>query len=587
MSSENSVESSLNKISQRKEEINSSVFVDDTISKSKVFFWEKWAFSGDSVDDKLNSYELDDDPKIREVIKNFESRIIGKKILFSDIKTKNPSIKDWIEKIRDSYPKKESDIVEYLLNDFRTSLRTASKEKYKYIVGILLLHNTMLLIHSKKESSLAELKDESKDEIRTVDIVLHPKNVLRTAIIKNENGKTTFSVFENSRRLRKGHADFWGIEPEDVSWDSLGNIFLTIELSNFKYPIQLPIDSEQLGEMIKNKRISPRGKIRIGKEEGIITKAEVFKRYMDFNEFYDFYITEKEKLEGYRKKFKEILKTTLDDFEDFSNSEDKYKYKEDIDKIFEITPEGENFLLEKKHPRYTICFFTKIYPRILPSDTFIFRLYDAIFENNRLEIWHAGEETSHEPITIGSLCIYNKIEVNRDIIEFSNKLLGIIQDSKSKKESLFLQEHFCNFWKLNTKNKHLSTIFDFIIESINKDLEYEFENEGIFAKEIHLEFKSADDVSAKPGRFAQTISDTVKGYIGEDGHKRLCILYGFEDNGEILPLYNRFKNDNASIIEKIANEILKEEKVQLSIQPIPFKEGKVAAVFIIPQLNLI
>lgn len=560
-------------------EADSNKYVDKGHNESKVFFWEKWASSLNEKEDKLFFYEVSKDPRIREVIRNFESRIIGKTVLFSDISTKNPSIKKWINKIRDNYPEIDHDTVEDLLNAFRDSLRTASKEKHKYIVGVLLLNNIMLLLHSKKESSLAELKNG----VFPVDVVLNPKNVLRTAIIKNESGKTTFSVFEYSKRLRKGHADFWGIEPEDVSWDSLGNIFLRIELGDFKYPIQLPIDSEQLDEMIKEKKISHSGRIKMGREDGTIIKVEIFKRSMDFAQFYDFYITEKQKLEEYRKKFKDMMKATLDDFEDFPNTKTKYKYKDDVDKVFEINIEDNIPVVEKKHPRYNIGFFTKSYPRVQPSNRFVYRLYESIFENSGAEIWHAGEKTSHDPTKIGSLSVYNKIDANRDMFEFSDNLLNIIQDTISRKESLILQNVFCNFWKNNIQNKHFKCLFDFIMDLIIiNDLEFEFTNDGILSKENYLEFKSADDIDAKPMRFAQKVANTVKGYLGEENPRRLCILYGIEDNGKIQPTYNRFKNDNAILIENKANELLKYDHIHVNIQPIPFKDGIVPAVFIIP-----
>ena len=87
----------------------------------------------------------------------------------------------------------------------------------------------------------------------------------------------------------------------------------------------------------------------MGREDGTIIKVEIFKRSMDFAQFYDFYITEKQKLEEYRKKFKDMMKATLDDFEDFPNTKTKYKYKDDVDKVFEINIEDNIPVVEKKH----------------------------------------------------------------------------------------------------------------------------------------------------------------------------------------------------------------------------------------------
>jgi len=58
-------------------------------------------------------------------------------------------------------------------------------------------------------------------------------------------------------------------------------------------------------------------------------------------------------------------------------------------------------------------------------------------------------------------------------------------------------------------------------------------------------------------------------------------LYGIEDNGAIRPLY-RLKNDQITYIEKIANEELLNDKIQIIAHPIPFKDGVVLSVFIIP-----
>lgn len=59
-------------------------------------------------------------------------------------------------------------------------------------------------------------------------------------------GALYFPAFEFSRKLSKGHAEFWGIEPEDVSWESLGAINLVINLERFDYPVQISLKSVRL-----------------------------------------------------------------------------------------------------------------------------------------------------------------------------------------------------------------------------------------------------------------------------------------------------------------------------------------------------
>lgn len=546
----------------------------------KIYFWCKPASKPEGDEDKLIFYNVEEEQSIREVIRGLENKIIGNKKVFSEISPVNPSVKRWVETIMKSYPNREKYIreVEDLINTFRSVLQTKSKEKEKFIVGVLQLRDVLLLVHCRKDPSLAEVKEK----LYSVKTILHPKNILRADIIKNEDGVLTLTAFEYSRKLSKGHAEFWGLEPEDVGWESLGDVILNVELETFSFPLQIPVEIEQLSEMINNRIISPMGKIKIGREEGKITKVNVYRKTMDFPSFYEYYITESEKLESYRKKFNEIvnIQKTISDFDD------KFRYEEDEKYVYEITTEGLNQIVKKEHPRFVITFFTKALPGIMPANNFIWKFYQSIFENKSFSVWHAGEDSSLDPILIGSLEVYNKIEISEEIQRLTDSLLNQIQDAESRKGKLLLQSCFCRIWRENLKSKHFKFLFDFLMEFfISKELEYEFgEVEGVFQKEDIIEFKSASEYAAsgKPKKFVgDKLVPTVKSYIHEGTLKRYCILYGIEDNSKIQPIYH-LKSDQISEMEKIANEELKDSKVKVSIQPLPFKEGIILAVFIIP-----
>jgi len=547
---------------------------------AKIYFWDKPATMPEKEEkDKLNFNEVEEDQSIREVVRNIENKIIGNKRNFSETKPDNPSVKKWIRKILEDYPDKNDEIVEDVLNEFRSVLRTRSKEKEK-IVGILQLNDTLVIVHCKKDPSLAEIEDK----LYSVKTVLHPKNIIRADIIKNEDGDLTLSAFEYSRKWSKGHAKFWGIEPEDIGWESIGSITLNIEIEKFPFPIQIPIEVEQLKEMIENNDISATGKVTIGREEGKITKVFVYGKALTYPQFYDFFVTETEKLENYKKKFDEIVvpQTQLNSF----NSEIKYKYEEDKNKLYEITTSGLNQICKKKHLRFMICFFTKQHPGIKPMPEHLWSLYQSVFENKILEIWHAGEVSALEPAKIGSLEIYNQIEVPDDLSILSDSLLNQLQDTQSKKTKLLLQYSFCKLYSQNIKSKYFKFLFDFFIEDIiSKDMEHEFKNEGLFEKEKLLEFKSVDDIKGKPTRFAKDrLVPTVRKYLDAGNLKRYCILYGVEDNGAIKPIFH-LKSDQIPEIENLANKELSNDNATVCLQQIPFKEGSILAVFLIPQIK--
>ncbi len=264
MSNDTAAEENAKSSTLVQESLDNTIDVASNSQKHKIYFWHKWAWKPENAEEDIQNFNeiTEGEVSIREVLRDFDSKIVGKKLLFSDVRPENDSVKRWINEIISMYPDIKNNIVEDLLNTFRASLGSRSREKFTYIVGLLLLNDTLLLIHCKKDRSLAQW-DET---IHPANIILSRKNVLRAAIIKNEDGKYTFSAFEQKRSWSKGHAQFWGIEPEDVNWESLGHINLFVQLTTFPYLIQLPIEAEDLKALIDSGSITSTGHIRIGRD---------------------------------------------------------------------------------------------------------------------------------------------------------------------------------------------------------------------------------------------------------------------------------------------------------------------------------
>jgi|GEM_PF-3637253 len=116
---------------------------------NKIYFWCKTALKPErDEEDKLIFYNVEEEQSIREVIKSLENKIIGNKKDFSEISPTNPSVKRWVETIMKLYPNQEEYIkeVEDLIKTFRSFLQTKSKEKEKFIVGVLQLRDVLLLV---------------------------------------------------------------------------------------------------------------------------------------------------------------------------------------------------------------------------------------------------------------------------------------------------------------------------------------------------------------------------------------------------------------------------------------------------------
>lgn len=378
-------------------------------------FCEKNAKQPDDIkEDKFRCYKIEEDPNIREVVRNLEAKHIGKRIPLSETKPNNSSVTKWIRNILNNFPNLEEGDADDLLNSFRAELSTRSLEKEKG-VGILLLKDLLFLAHFSVEPSLAKHDDQAY----AVKLLLNPKNIYRAIIVRLDSGAFTVSAYEYNRKLTKGLAEFLGIEPEGISWDSTGTIVLEIQLERFSLPVNLPIETDDIKGLFDDKTISPTGVIKIGEETGKITKAQILGKTLEFSKFYDFYVTHTEKLEEYKSKFDEIFKAqpTLDSEYPIGA---EFQFEEDFDKVYEINTSGNKEIIKKNHPRFKIIFSTNKKPGIRLKNSLIWRIYQAIFENNKLEIWHAGEPSSDEPTTFGNLYVYNNIVISEDILKFLN-----------------------------------------------------------------------------------------------------------------------------------------------------------------------
>lgn len=546
---------------------------------TSAYFWEKKAERPEFGFDKPTFYELEDDPKLRDVINILESKLLGKKVKLNELKPSNPSVIKWIISIFERYPHRCDDTVDDLLNEWRSRLYTKAKEKEKFIVGLLQLEDVIVLAHCKKDPSLVELENRIFVVVRTLD----QQNVKRAVIIRKVENDFIVAAYEYSKVLSKGLAEFLGIEPEYISWESVGSVTFFVELESVKLPVPILLDAEisNIDQLIKEGIISPNGEVKIGREFGKITKVKLFRKIVSFQEFYNTYIIQKEHLARYRHIFQQIVPSDslLADF----ISHDHYEYIDDIDSLSRITTEGYQKIVKKEHPRYLICFFTKKYPGIKPSQALLSIIESSIFEKKHLELWHAGEDSCEDPITIGKLSVFNLLYIPSDFLEISNELLKVISDMTSRKIKYLLRLAFCSFWLKNLNNIHFTAIFDFLIhDRILPTLKYEFETEGISEAEDVVEFKSASAVDSRDSNFADYIVNEIRTYLNEN-RKVYSILFGIEDNGKIKPVYH-LKSDRVSRIEKLVNKKLSELKIPIRTKLfiIPYKDNAILAVIIVP-----
>jgi hypothetical protein len=562
----------------------------------RIFLWKKPAVPGDNevlavpviLDDDPGAY-----PNFRRVIQQLGPHKEDKEMPFTDLKGKYPNIIRLIKRIMGSYPEPDNEAVDGLIEYYRESLRTRSKEADKHIVVVILLDDTFLIAHCKKDFAIAEWQQK----VQAVDQLLSPDNVIRAGIIRHEKEATIFYPYEKYSTMRKGHADFWGIMADSINWGLPGEFALNVDVEDFGYPIQVPADSDRLKEMVQEGTVAQDGTIKIASAIGMIVNVQYGRRRINFQDVYDILIKEGAKLKENAEKFRELL--AQPEGPGLNVFGMPITYWEDEERVCMRESFRYKPFFEKSISRFTMCFFTKTPPTITPNKKLLKKLHDGVFSRGtkKVDICHAGLPSAEMPFTIGSLNIYNDIgmgaEASHEADTFHRELLNKIEDAKGKKESLLLEIALCEYWKKNLKCEHLTDLFDLIVDNkLRPALKREFGHGGMLSKEGCVEFKSARKIENEAGydeddhinreKFVNAILvKTVKKYAKKGVITRHCIIYGIEDDGKIRCVYN-LKNDDAKTIEDEGNKALSDENIRISVYPIPFNDEFLLAVFIEP-----
>jgi len=563
---------------------SNQIFRDDEPYLRKIYFFQKWANQPDQDgDDCLIRDEISADPEIQRLIEYFESRALGEPLEFGEVRPRIAGVKKWIMEIMSDPGHLKESRIEDLIDAFRSHLSTPSRAKDRNIVGILLLHNALLLVHCKKAPSLVE----TPEGIITAQQILSSENVLRATIIRNFDGKLFFSAYEKSARWSMGHARFWGIDPHQVTWEQIGDISLTVEIEGFAVPVQVPLETRGLDELLQKGQIAAGGEIVIGNTRGTITKGKIFRTEMNFHEFYDYYIARKEDLEGHRRMFGELIKThyTPKLSERFDQIQRTYKYEDERESVFENAPEGRKTVIHKNHPGCRICYFTDRIPRIRSSPGMTDDIYQSIFESKPLSVWHAGEETSEEPISIGSLSVNNRLKMPANAMECGTTLLSLCKASGNRNTRSILQILLCEYWRYHIECRHFGSVFGHVIDLIKHQMNVRSGIDGRFEREDALEFRSKEFVIQKPSTYAtEGIAPAITRQIRGGALQKYGIVYGVENDGSVAPL-RTVNSDQILLIEDIVNDRIRREHLHAVVHRIPVQNGILVAALAFPDLK--
>lgn len=397
---------------------------------------------------------------------------------FSEINLRtNP--RNWILSLIDGYPKVDENKMEMLLNDFSDSMQTRMREESKYAVAML-LRNELVLCHSVFG------EETITPEWKTIPRMLDSDNVLRyVRFVKQEDCSMVVKYYE--KWATESFVDWLGLPQKDAFYLFGGKyrIYSKIENAN----VVLELTEEELNRWLKNHPEIREGRIRLSNPISILTVNQIRvgrRKYENAGDFIQDFVAEKYNINFYREKFKELTSSPQK-----KSKENKlsgplelylYKFYDEKDRVVKIEGGESTTVLEKTNPHVDILFVCK---DIEIRSSYLEDIFVRFINGEKINVIHPGMPISAEPITIGSMEIWNELEVT----ELTNHLIKYYHETKLQDEYLFRTLEFTIFKTLAKTNEE--THIYYFLESYTKRIIQEIYSDGRLTKledEI-LEFK--------------------------------------------------------------------------------------------------
>ena len=484
-----------------------------------------YAFSKGIKEEKIVHQEIPDSRdimKIGEVIQKLEELPKAQESRLDELTLKvNP--RKWVNSLVRNFPDNvNKEEMEYLLTDFTDEMRTRMREESKYAIG-LLMQNKLILCHSYSG------EETITPEWKIIQRMLDTDNVLRYVCFINEKGLITVRFWE-----REATSSF-------IEW--LGLPYKTAFLFGGKYRIYSEIEGvttefqlteEEMESWIKSHSELREGIIKLSRPFELFTISEIRvgrRRYENPEDFMQDYEAEKLGIPRYMREYERINDKLLPMLMKYYDEKTQVVRIEGYEKTIEVT---------KSTPGFDILF---VNDRIDFRASYLRDIVKRFINGEPIKIVHAGVKFKSSPFVLGSVEIYNGIQLDYVTQQIVNYYDGInLQDRNLT--ILLIYTIFKRLAELNSK----LPIYHFL-EQLSQEIMklVSLKEKWTKLEDKVLEYKSADVFAGS--------NEEIIGKLSEDLEKKLqespCKIYfiGVEDDGVVNPLLSsRLKSDRIESI---------------------------------------
>lgn len=492
-----------------------------------------YAFTKRIKEEKVIHQEIPDSVdimKIGEVIQKLEALPKSQESRLDELAL-NVNPRKWVSSLIRGYPDSvNNEEMEYLLTDFTDEMRTRMREESKYAIG-LLMQNELILCHSffGEETITPEWK--------IIQRMLDTDNVLRYVSFRSKKGILTVRFWE--REATSSFIEWLGL-PRKQAFLFGGRYRIRCEIEDITTEFQLT--EQEMERWLQRHSEFREGTIKFSIPVQLLSITEIMagrKRYDNPEDFMQDYEAENWGIVRYQREYERINGQLLPLL---------MKYYDEKTQVVRIEAEEENTEVTKATPGFDILF---VNDRIEFRKSYLKDLVKRFINGEPMKIVHAGVKFKSSPFVLGSMEIYNGIEmdyVTQQIVKYYN-------DIKLPDSDLVMLLRYAIFKKLaeiNSKSP-VSHFFERLSQETMKLVS--LKKKWTKLEDKVLEYKSADIFAGS--------NEEIIGKLSEDLKKKLkespCKIYfiGVEDDGTIHPIFSsRLKSDRIESIRNSLQDVL-------------------------------
>lgn len=495
---------------------------------SSIYAFSKRIKEGNVVHHRIADSE--DIAKIGQVIDKLTELPKTQQLKLDELQLRT-NVKEWANSLVMGYP---DDINEkemgYLLSDFTDTMKTRMREESKYAIGLLMPDNLILCHSSFGEETITP-------EWKTIPRMLDTDNVSRYVRFINDKGIIVVRYWE--REATSSFMEWLGL-PQKAAFLFGGKYRIRCEIEGITTELQLT--EPEMERWLETHSELKNGTIEFSTPVQLLRITEIMvgrRRYDKPEDFIQDYEAEKQGIPYYQREYEKLNKDILPLL---------VKYYDEKTQVVRRDEDQVTIVVAKSTPIFDILFADS---RIEFRESYLNDLVKRFVNGEAIKIYHAGVKFNMPPFIIGSMEIYNQIQID----SLTQQIIDYYQSVSLLDKNLIMLLRYTIIRKLAEINNKAPIFYFF--QRLSEEIMKLATLHGKWAKleDKVIEYKSSDVFTGNNEEIIEKLAEDFERKL-KDSYCKIYFI-GVEDDGSVNPLpSNRLKSDRIEHIRNGLQEML-------------------------------